>query len=44
MWLDTVCINLDARHLILRWGSLNPLLGIKVLFGDCTASTTSTSR
>lgn len=22
MWLDTVCIDLDARHLILRWGWL----------------------
>ncbi|MGB7989476.1 MAG: DUF2169 domain-containing protein [Candidatus Methylophosphatis roskildensis] len=24
MWLDTVCIDLDARHLILRWGWLTP--------------------
>lgn len=22
MWLDTVCVDLDARHLILRWGWL----------------------
>jgi hypothetical protein len=24
MWLDTVCVDLDARHLILRWGWLTP--------------------